>query len=1362
MKRLFFLLAVVLLFAETKNAIAQNTKPRIAFVNANVAFHIPELTGAAAKIGDTLRLSFFGYNSTEITSVDKLNPADFDIIVIEKSDAQLNDWFRKYANVLKTKKLYVNEVTSYDGNLKAKDYPEFADYIKNGGSDNAQRLFQFIGKRFFDLPFTIRPSVERPKMAFYHPDAPCLFYSLASYEKWYGSHKPSPTTHRYNPDSLSIGIVFSSFSYIEKNIVPVDSLIRAIEHKGHNAFALMRSGNGDVDTLLMANGITQVDAVIMVLGSFRFVDYEKGIAQLQKINVPLLSAMNHYDYSPEQWEKSIDGLTLSMGSTLTPMFKDAVFEPMVISGGVKNADGKRIYVPIMYQLNWRVDRALAWARLHKMNNAGKRMMVTFYSEDGGKANVGSHPANYFNAPASIIKLLDSMKARGWNVGEKPLPTAKKLARLLSQETSNIGNWAQGEIDRRVRNGNVIMIPESQYRQWFAELPLDKQQQLVDSWGPPPGNVMVHTNAAGQKFIIIPKLQFGNVLLAPNPDWGYLQNSKMLYSNTKLPPSHQYFAFYCWFQKIYQPHVRFSIFNNLEVMEHKYIGPSKKDWLGMMTGDYPNIHISFLMSGEGGKEIMSDLPVTYFNTIVPSGLNPNLTELRLKIKQLSDQVVPELKVELEKGIVAETKRLKLDEQLHLNADTIQLQALLTQLKNYFYEIDLGNMPSGTHTLGEVPEGETRVAMIRAMLGLEFESLVQQAAPQKASAKNINAVLTDVLLKQKNSAQSQQKYLGIAKDTLSQQLQLALEYQRRIVASKNEINQYLNAFEGKYIAPSSTDDPIRNPNAIPTGRNPYSFDAATAPTQEAWVMAQRLADTLIAKYIDKNKSYPRKIGFVLWASEILKNHGVLEAEILYLIGAKPVWDSKSNVVGVELIPKEVLKRPRIDVVATTSGDYRDVFRDKAELIEEAVKLVAAADEDSNIVRQHTQQYIAQLTKAGKSDAEAKRLSTIRVFSPAVGTYATSLQNVTKANDTWQSDTALSNLYISRMGHAYGKETMGDYERDYFISNLQSVDAGAFSRSSNMYGLLDATPEPVAFFGGLQMAVRNSTGGRNMEMYMNDLRDAKGSKLETLDDFYNKELQSRAFNPKWIEAMMKDDNSGAQYMQNITENLWAFNVTSPNIVQDKDWNELNDVFVKDKFRLGLDEFFEKANPYAKQNILSTMLGAAEKGYWKADKEVLANLSKALAQSVAKNGAGCSSVICNTTTVQKFAIANLQAIPGGSDLAQGYLKGIATQTTAVPSLAASTEAPLVIPSIVKASLIKALTKSFVKTKASSPTVNNAPTDNMIKGYEVKETIIKKEEKQVMQNDQPLKKPGYVWFALLAFMAIGWVIQGKTRNEFI
>ena len=1376
-------LIIVLAFFISLVGFAQNAKPKVAFVSSNIAFHVPELMNAAKKLKDTLDIRSYGYKSKELPSIETCNPKDFDMLIIEKGNADFNDWYKKHRAVLKTKKVYVYEASSFDGNINPNAYPELAVYIKNGGTENALSMFKYVGNRFFNLPLAILPAFERPKMAFYHPDAPCLYYTLAGYQKWYAKAK------KVHQDSLNLGIIFSSYAYMEKNIVSIDSMIRKTEKEGYGAYALMRSGNGTVDTMFMVNNKTVVDAIIMLVSHFRFIDYEAGIKSLKKLNVPLLSAMNHYDYNQEKWEKSLDGLTLTMGAQLTPMFKDGIFEPMVVSGGERNSDNKRMYTPIMYQLNWRVDRALAWARLHKMDNANKRMMVTFYSEDGGKANVGSHPSKYFNAPASILKLLDSMKKRGWDVGDKPLPTVEELTRLLAYETSNVGNWAQGEIDRRVKNGNVVMIPESQYLQWFKELPIEKQQQLTDSWGPPPGKVQLYTNAQGEKFITIPKLVFGNVMLAPNPDWGYLQNSKMLYSNTMLPPSHQYYAFYCWFQKVYQPHVRFSIFNNLELMEHKFAGPSKKDWLGLMTGNYPNIHIGNIMAGLAFKEIMSDLPITYMVTLVPSGLNPNLSELRFKIKQLNDQIVPELKEALKKGIVSEAKKLNLEKELGTAVEIENFENVLTAIEKYLYKVDVGNMPNGTHTLGEVPDGLVRIEMIKAMLGAEFLKLVKPLLKYKKpdEAITINNLLTDVIYNKIAFNDAQQKHFTKTNELVNKQLLLAMDYNERIEASKNEITAYLDAFEGKYVIPSSTDDPIRNPNVLPTGKNPYSFDPATAPTQEAWEIAKQMGDELIKQYQAKNNAYPRKVGFVLWSSEIYKNRGVLEAQILYLMGTKPVWDSKSNVVSVELIPKEELKRPRIDVVATTSGDYRDMFQDKAALIEEAVKLVSNLDEENNMVRANTLQYIEQLKKVGRTPEDAARISTVRVFSPALGTYATSLQNVTKANDTWKSDTTLSNLYINRMGHAYGSTTVGDFERSYFVSNLQSVDAAAFSRSSNVYGLLDASPEPAAFFGGLQMAVRNSNGGKNIDMFINNLRNTKGATLETLENFYNYEMQSRAFNPKWVEAMINSKYSGAHYMQNVAENLWVFNITSPNIVKGKDWDELNEVFVKDKFGLGVNEFFEKSNPYAKQTIMSTMLGAAEKGYWKATPEQLAQLSTALAESVTKNGAGCSSVICNTVGTQNFTVSNLLAITGGQALADGYKTGIAKQTIGennVPKNAASSaseayNAAPVVPNVSpnnyttksavnKTTVFKANAKTTLSkvsnnapaakiAKPTNATANNAPVNDIVQGNEIVTTSVKTLPTTNLNNEP--KEYGnlvFLGFALLGILGMGWHRQGK------
>ena len=177
--------------------------------------------------------------------------------------------------------------------------------------------------------------------------------------------------------------------------------------------------------------------------------------------------------------------------------------------------------------------------------------------------------------------------------------------------------------------------------------------------------------------------------------------------------------------------------------------------------------------------------------------------------------------------------------------------------------------------------------------------------------------------------------------------------------------------------------------------------------------------------------------------------------------------------------------------------------------------------------------------------------------------------------------------------------------------------------------------------------------------------------------------------------------------------------------------------------------------------MLGAAEKGYWKADKETLAQLSKALATSIAKNGAGCSSVICNTITIQNFTVTNLQATPGGQLLAGNYLKGIQQQTQGASAPAPAITSNLVVPAAVKAYIAKALLKAPAKARAVKPAAGNAPPGTAVQGHEIVTTSIKKLHNTFI-SPVPSNQKRDILFAgllLLLVFGIGWIQQGLNHS---
>lgn len=394
-------------------------------------------------------------------------------------------------------------------------------------------------------------------------------------------------------------------------------------------------------------------------------------------------------------------------------------------------------------------------------------------------------------------------------------------------------------------------------------------------------------------------------------------------------------------------------------------------------------------------------------------------------------------------------------------------------------------------------------------------------------------------------------------------------------------------------------------------------------------------------------------MLWSTEITNSQGATEAEILYLLGVKPVWNKKGEIISLKVIPRSELGRPRIDVLLTASGTYRDHFRDKINMLEEAVNLAAKEQDKDNQVRINSTRYAREL---GISEAESRA----RVFSTASGAYST---NVEFASEDETADTArMSSLYLSRMSNSYGKKGNSSTPK-LFALNIRDADAAAFSRSSNVLGIMDH-PMVAAYYGAVSAAVK-SQGSAAPEMFINDLASGNAD-VEGLESYYHREMDSRYLNTEWIKGMIDQGYDGAKTISGFTENLLLWNKTNPEMVKSADWDEVYQTYITDRNRLGTKEFFDKNNPYAVQTLSAHMIETARDGYWKASEQQLQSLGKMLVESVNNNGSACSGSICNSPKKLDYIKGILQKIPGNSNALKEFDKRIASVKKTQPSSAA------------------------------------------------------------------------------------------------
>ena len=460
-------------------------------------------------------------------------------------------------------------------------------------------------------------------------------------------------------------------------------------------------------------------------------------------------------------------------------------------------------------------------------------------------------------------------------------------------------------------------------------------------------------------------------------------------------------------------------------------------------------------------------------------------------------------------------------------------------------------------------------------------------------------------------------------------------------EGELRSNMNALKGGYVAPSPGGDPIANPNTLPTGRNLYSINAEATPSEAAWEKGKRLANATIDLYRKRhNNEYPRKVSYTLWSGEFIETEGATIAQILYMLGVEPVRDAFGRVSDLRLIPSSELGRPRIDVVVQTSGQLRDLAASRLFLINRAVEMAAAAKDDKfdNQVSEGVTEAQRTLLSKGLSPREAQEMATYRVFGGVNGNYGTGIQGMVESGDRWEKESEIAETYIHNMGAFYGSEKQWELFRQYaFEAALTRTDVVVQPRQSNTWGAL-SLDHVYEFMGGMNLSVRHVTG-KDPDAYLSDYRNRSNVRMQEVKEAIGVEARTTILNPTYIKEKMKGEASSAGVFAETVRNTYAWNVMKPSAIDDELWDEIFDVYVKDKYDLKVDEFFREQSPAALQEITAVMMETIRKGMWKATPEQIAELARVHTETVNKYGAACSGFVCDNAKLKDFIASKADA---------------------------------------------------------------------------------------------------------------------------
>ena len=490
--------------------------------------------------------------------------------------------------------------------------------------------------------------------------------------------------------------------------------------------------------------------------------------------------------------------------------------------------------------------------------------------------------------------------------------------------------------------------------------------------------------------------------------------------------------------------------------------------------------------------------------------------------------------------------------------------------------------------------------------------------------------------------QQIHLAQAITTVEHALQNVGKYSEALRQNPlNEMSSLMNALNGGFTAPSPGGDLIVNPNTLPTGRNLFSINVENTPSEDAWEKAKELCDNTIKMYCERHKGeYPRKVSYTLWSSEFIETEGATIAQILYMLGVEPVRDAFGRVTDLRLIPSKQLGRPRIDVVVQTSGQLRDLAASRLFLINKAIEMAANAkgDKYDNLVKAGVTESERVLVEKGMSPKEAREVSMYRVFGGVNGNYGTGIQEMVTAGDRWDKESQIAEVYMNNMGAYYGDEKNWETVRKAaFEAALTRTDVVVQPRQSNTWGAL-SLDHVYEFMGGMNLAVRNVTG-KDPDAYLADYRNHSNMRMQEVKEAIGIEGRTTIFNPAYIKEKMKGGASSASTFAEIVTNTYGWNVMKPKAIDKEMWDEIYNVYVKDKYHLGTKEFFDKQNPAALMEMTAVMMESARKGMWKATPQQLKDIAKLHTETVNKYKPSCSGFVCDNAKLRNYIASKTDA---------------------------------------------------------------------------------------------------------------------------
>lgn len=1115
-----------------------------------------------------------------------------------------------------------------------------SDYLSRGGAANLRGLLVTVARQTgAELPAPPPPETL-PIEGIHHPQWTGGLRDRDGYLDW--------ARARAAPGAPVIGMWFANYSWVNGDLAVFDALIAEIEAQGgvplavfHNRFRDADLGNMSVaevaETFFRKDGQTLIEVLLSPQSFSLAVGGPGSETVLPRLDVPVLQLIQ--TYSPRaDWEDTLQAVSPMDVSTSVaqPEFDGVIIGTVVGTRdetGIDPATGARLMLrtPVPERCAHVVRWAMMWARLRRTPPAERKVAIIFHQYPPRNDRLGC--ASGLDSFESIKILLERMAQEGYRI-DRSFDSGEAMAfEMLDRLTSDRRYLTPKQMAARAVGG----IADATAARWHAERGPKMQAEMDAKWGPCPGVTFHHDGK-----LLVGGIVNGNVFLGVQPprarmeeeDQPTLQPDGQQIHDPYLPATHHYLGYYRWLREEFGAHavIHVGTHGTLEWLPGKSLGLSRECYPDTAISDIPHLYPYIINNPGEGTQAKRRSYCVILDHMIPPQTNAGKTETFQQIEDLLEAAYHARQEDPGKVAVIVDKLWGLTAQAHLDADIGMTRdaaeadpvAYMNKLHGYIETVDVTSINDGLHTLGQVPPAgrfnETMVHLTRlpngdagslwdavaAARGFDGEDLRDHpgdlvAALGKTKGQVLSQILTDCRAAFDALDATGWEDAAIAAEVESRfcgspRVAEAMRFVRDGVRPKlrlitDEIDNTLHGLAGGFVPPGGSGSPTRGRiDILPTGRNFYSVDPFKIPTPEAWEVGVRQAEALVARYLADEGRVPRQVGIVLWGMPTMSTRGDDVAQILYMMGVRPVWDARSGRVrGLEVIAQSDRSWPRIDVTVRTSGFFRDAFPNLMETLDQAARMVAALDEpaDLNPLAHNVAIDRAELIAAGLTPEEADKRAAFRIYSDKPGTYGSGVDELIDSGK-WQTPDDLGEMYMSWGGYAYGAGTYGEARQDMFRKRMAGLDLTVKNEGTREYDIFSCT-DFNAYQGGMNAAVKAVTG-RHVRSYTGDSNDPRQPRIRATDEEGRFIFRTRVLNPKWIEGMKRHGYKGAGDLSRLVDIVYHWDASS-GILDDWQYEELAKTYAFDP---AMQAFFKRHNPYALQNIAERLLEAISRGLW------------------------------------------------------------------------------------------------------------------------------------------------------------------------